>query len=115
MKDSYVRKAFCINVVDGDTIDCTVDLGYHMTTLQRFRLVDINTPERRMSGWAEATNFTRERVLGKEIYIQSSKSDSFGRYLADVYYPIKDGDNNITYMNLNDELLQTNHAVLFKR
>jgi micrococcal nuclease len=104
--DNYIRKATVINVVDGDTIDAVVDLGYAMTTVQRFRLLSINTPERGQEGFAEAKQFVEDSILNRTVYIQSEKSDSFGRYLANVYV-----DN----YSLNELLLSKGLAVPFKK
>ena len=102
MKDYYIRKAKIFNIVDGDTIDGFVDLGYRIWTEQRFRLLDVNTPERGKLGFKEATDYVTERLLGKEIYLQSEKDDSFGRWLATVY---------IDDTTINMELLETGLAV----
>jgi len=41
----YQYKAKAERVVDGDTIDVTIDLGFKITTHQRIRLAGIDTPE----------------------------------------------------------------------
>ena len=41
--------------VDGDTVDMVIDLGFRMSTHQRFRLLGVDTPERGEPKWAEAT------------------------------------------------------------
>ena len=41
----YQYRAKLKRVVDGDTIDAIIDLGFKMTTEQRIRLKGINTPE----------------------------------------------------------------------
>lgn len=46
MNNPYIYKAKIINVVDGDTVDATIDVGFKMTTVQRLRLLGINTPEK---------------------------------------------------------------------
>jgi micrococcal nuclease len=104
IKDSYIRNATVLNVVDGDTLDAFVDCGYNIWTKQRFRLLGIDTPERGQLGFKEATAYVEERVLGKDVLIQSSKSDSFGRYLATVFY---EGHT------INLELLEKGHAVAY--
>jgi len=108
--DNYIRKAKVINVVDGDTIDAIVDLGYSMTTVQRFRLIGIDTPERNEEGYLEATQFVREAVLDREVYIKSLKSDSFGRYLAEVF--VEDDDCNYC---LNELLLEKGFAKVYDK
>ena len=45
MKLNYTYKAHVDRVVDGDTFDVTVDLGFRITTYQRLRLAGVETPE----------------------------------------------------------------------
>lgn len=71
------------NVVDGDTCDIEVDLGFSMKVHHRFRLAHINTPERGQPGWQEATDYLKQFV-GKPCVIDVTKLDKYGRYLADI-------------------------------
>ena len=64
---------------------------------RRVRLLGVDTPERGQDKFKEATAFTRECVEHKDIYVQTYKSDVFGRYLANVWY--EDGQRS-----LNDDL-----------
>ena len=41
----YEYKAHVTNVVDGDTFDCVIDLGFRVATHQRIRVDGIDTPE----------------------------------------------------------------------
>ena len=91
MKDSYVRKALVRRVVDGDTIDVDVDLGYKITTHQRLRLARIDAPEMRGKNRAagqRAKEFVRRILTPPEgnmyVYIQTFKSGKYGRYIAEV-------------------------------
>lgn len=93
----YNFRATCTNVVDGDTADLVIDVGFHLTTKQRVRFLGINTPERNQAGYQEAKDFVIESILGKDIIVQTYKTDAFGRYLATLYV-----DN----VNLNVELLE---------
>jgi micrococcal nuclease len=102
LKDEFVRNAHVTNIVDGDTLDAFVDLGYNVWTKQRFRLLGVNTPEKGVLGAKEATAFVTTRLLNREVSIQSDKDDSFGRWLATVFV---DG----TTINL--ELLEYGYAV----
>ena len=43
----YEYKAKLVRVVDGDTIDCEIDLGFDITVRQRVRFAGINAPESR--------------------------------------------------------------------
>lgn len=78
-----------IRVVDGDTVDLRIDLGFHMTAALRFRILNADAPEHREAGWAECTAFTKawlEKYAGK-MRARTQKADSFGRWLAEVYVP----------------------------
>ena len=107
----YVYKAVCTNVVDGDTIDCVIDVGFHLTTTQRLRLIGIDTPEHDEPGYREATEFTASCILGREIYIETYKTDAFGRYLADVYFYDEKGNER----HLNQLLLEKGLAKVFTK
>ena len=87
----YHYKAFVTRVVDGDTFDAQVDLGFGIYYRMRFRLKGIDTPETwRPSCDAErehgqkATEFVHELIGGKEITIQTFKMGIYGRYECDV-------------------------------
>ena len=78
-------------VVDGDTVDMVLDMGLHLSYTSRFRLLDVNTPERGEALWAEATEFTKQWFrdnANNRLRIRTYKTDSFGRWLAYVYEPV---------------------------
>lgn len=80
-------------VVDGDTIDAFVDLGFGIWTKQRFRLWGIDTPEIRSRDKEEkAAGFRAKDRLeellteNEDIMVQTSKEKGkFGRYLAKLF------------------------------
>ena len=80
----YEYKAKITNVVDGDTVDALVDLGFKVQTLQRLRLTRIDTPERGQNGFAEAKNFVKQLIEGKDVTMRSYKASKWGYFLADV-------------------------------
>ncbi len=94
----YTYKALVTRVVDGDTFDARVDLGFTVSVDVRFRLADIDTPEsyrpsseeERIHGEA-ATHFVKTLIEGKEITINSAKTGKYGRWVASVTLP--DGRN----------------------
>lgn len=98
-KQLYTFRAKCTRVVDGDTAQITLDHGFKTTSEQRVRLLGVDTPERNQENWKEATAFTKSQIEGADIYVQTFKSDVFGRYLAKVYYATDEG-----VKCLNDEL-----------
>jgi micrococcal nuclease len=87
----YHYKVHVYRVVDGDTFDAQVDLGFGIYYKMRFRMRGIDTPETwRPSCDAErehglkATEFVDELIGGKEVTIQSYKMGIYGRYECDV-------------------------------
>jgi micrococcal nuclease len=111
MYEYYVRKVE--NVVDGDTIDVLIDLGFDILFQSRVRLAGIDTPESR-------TKDLKEKVLGleskeylkkhlkdaKSVIIKTEKMDSsekYGRILGWVYV---NGDT----VSLNDKMINDGYA-----
>ncbi|MDH4099942.1 MAG: thermonuclease family protein [Nitrospirota bacterium] len=86
----FTYKATLVYVVDGDTVDVNVDLGFQITQTMRLRFNGINTPELRGEERAEglkAKAFVEEELgKAKTIGIKTYKIESFGRYVADVFY-----------------------------
>ncbi|MBM3133015.1 MAG: nuclease [Chloroflexi bacterium] len=95
-KPQYVYKAHIDEVIDGDTFDVTVDLGFQITTYQRLRLVDIDTPEvrgpERPKG-LKVKEYVKHLIEGKDVTIQSFKLGKFGRYTAEVFL---EGDEKLS-------------------
>lgn len=122
MRDPYWRQGTDRKVVDGDTIDFQVDLGFRMTTEQRFRLLGVDTPELRSrdikerSAAREAKRFVEEWLVDHKSHaaeerfpwlLQTRKADSFGRWLAVVHC----GEGH----SLTQDLLDNGHAVEYPK
>lgn len=111
VKTEYIYNAVVTNVVDGDTIDAEVDLGFRMYAKLRFRLAFINTPEVNSKDPVlnqkaqEAKDYLSKNVLGQKVTIESHKSDKYGRWLAVVY---------VNQVNINKALLDIGLAVPYK-
>ena len=103
-----------INVVDGDTIDVEFDLGFSILTRQRLRLSRIDCPE--VTGKTKILGLESEAALHKWIrkddtlYIETEKKDSFGRYIAEIFYI----DSESSFDNLSDWLVGNDFAVYRK-
>ena len=108
MYEYYVRKVE--NVVDGDTIDVLIDLGFDILFQSRVRLAGIDTPESR-------TKDLKEKALGleskeylkkalkdaKSVVIKTEKMDSsekYGRILGWIY--VNDDTVSLNDMMIND-------------
>ena len=83
------------NVVDGDTIDVIIDLGFDILFASRVRLAGIDTPESRTTDKAEkalgleAKEYLKKNLKdAKSVVIRTEKMDSsekYGRILGWVY------------------------------
>lgn len=107
MQPQYLYKAKIVGVVDGDTVDAIVDLGFTVSVFIRFRLNGINTPEtndsdpvKRALG-VKAKEFVTTTLLNKEVTIRSFKTDKYGRWLADIFV---DGQTSINQMLIEQQL-----------
>ena len=95
---TYEYKCELIRVVDGDTIDVSVDLGFKVWLRgERVRLLGINTPESRTKNKAEkilglAAKARLKEILPKKFTIKTTKDGKgkFGRILATPFVDGKD-------------------------
>jgi len=93
MYEYFVREVK--NVVDGDTIDVIIDLGFDILFSSRVRLAGIDTPESRTTDKAEkalgleAKEYLKKQLKdAKSVVIRTEKMDSsekYGRILGWVY------------------------------
>ena len=87
----YVYSAMITRVVDGDTVDAIVDLGFTVSVNIRFRLYGIDTMETNDKDLAKrdlglkAKLLVNDLVLGKEVTLKSYKTDKYGRWLAEIF------------------------------
>jgi micrococcal nuclease len=101
------------NVVDGDTIDVIIDLGFDILFSSRVRLAGIDTPESRTKDLAEkalgleAKEYLKKSLKdAKSVIIKTEKMDSsekYGRILGWVYI---NGDT----VSLNDMMINHGYA-----
>ena len=85
----YKYKAKVKRVVDGDTVDFDVDLGFHVIIRLRGRLLDVDTPERGHQDWAKATEMLESLLKEQEdeegyVTIHTGKTGKYGRWLVDI-------------------------------
>ena len=89
--DTYFVKSVD-RVVDGDTIDISIDLGFDLTKKERVRLAGIDTPEKRTKDQKEkemgyqATEFLEMHLMeAKKLTVKTEKEGKFGRMLGWLY------------------------------
>jgi micrococcal nuclease len=102
-----------LDVVDGDTIDVQIDLGFDVSFTSRVRLNGIDTPESRTLDLKEkklgldAKDWLKHRLeTARKIVIRTEKPDSsekYGRILATLVV-----DDEPT--SLNDQMVKSGYA-----
>ena len=119
-------------VVDGDTIDVTLDMGFDILYQQRVRLFGIDTPESRTRdkeekkyGLLSKYFLKAELSLGKKITVKTYKGDEtgkFGRILGDIWIDGKsvnqkmcDKGYAVPYYGQNKDLVEEAHLKNRKR
>jgi len=113
-------KSKVVKLVDGDTIDLDIDLGFDIIlSKQRIRLFGIDTPESRTKDDEEkffgklASSFIEEHCpLGSYITLRThlDKKGKFGRILGELIVP-NSIDGSGTPLNLNETMIQKHLAV----
>ena len=107
----YEYKAIIRRVVDGDTVDVTLDLGFNIMYNSRIRLLGIDTPESRTRDLEEKKRglAAKERVkelcpVGSTIMGETGKDGrgKFGRILGVLWA------NDVS---VNELLVEEGHAV----
>ena len=88
----YIYKAELIRVVDGDTVDLIIDLGFDTSRKERFRLYGVDAPEiNTLAGKASKAWLWGALQPLEAIYVQTvqlstkAKRDKYGRFLAVLY------------------------------
>jgi len=118
----YEYKAIVDRVVDGDTIDCTIDLGFSVWKKIRVRMEGINAPESRTRDLEEKERGLAAKARLVEILeyndntcvLQVSGVGKYGRALAAVIVeslsPVST-ETGITKINVNKQLIKEGHGV----
>jgi micrococcal nuclease len=109
----YTYNATVTKVVDGDTIDALVDLGFDTWKQVRIRLNGINSPESRTRDLEEKARGLAAKARLKEILKENKNKfilvshgvGKYGRCLGEIF--IAQGDT----FSINDQLITEGHAV----
>ena len=117
-KSCYNFRVVEINrVVDGDTIDVTIDLGFDLFKKERVRVAGVDTPEKRTRDLEEkalgidATNWIKDKLEGAitgddDLVIRTELVGGMGKYgrlLGWLYV----GDSNVS---LNEQMIDEGYA-----
>ena len=115
----YNYNAKCVNIVDGDTIDAEIDLGFDVKVKKRIRLAGINAPESRTRNKVEKKLGLAAKERLKELMegaancfeLESQELGKFGRVLGRLHIDKIAGKDRITKVCVNDCLVEEGHAV----
>ena len=113
-RDPYIyRIKNILRVVDGDTIDADIDLGFSISLEKRIRLAGVDTPESRTADanekkyGLESKEWLKKKVEGaKDILIKTELPDStekYGRIIGHLYI-------NGEATSLNNQMIAEGYA-----
>ncbi len=116
-KDPYIYRIRQIHkVVDGDTIDADIDLGFDISLTKRIRLAGVDTPESRTKDeyekklGLESKEWLKNRLqFAKDIIIKTELPDStekYGRIIGHLYI-------NSEATSLNDQMIAEGYALAY--
>ena len=100
------HKAKVEKVVDGDTVDLDIDLGFSINYHKRVRLYGINAPEMKNDTnnvGHEAKAYLTQLIDNKEVVIKTEKdkTDKYGRYIVTIFL---DGED------INEKMVENGKA-----
>ena len=116
-KDPYIyRVKKVIKVVDGDTIDADIDLGFDISLTKRVRLSGVDTPESRTTDLKEkklgleSKEWLKHKLeFAKDVLIKTELPDStekYGRILGNLYV-------NNEALSLNQQMIDEGYALAY--
>ena len=117
-KDPYIYRIRSIHkVVDGDTIDADIDLGFDISLTKRIRLAGVDTPESRTTDanekklGLESKEWLKKRVDGaKDIIIRTELPDSTEKYGRIIGHLFINGEE----ISLNNQMITEGYAWPYK-
>lgn len=125
----YVYQLSNIRVIDGDTIDADIDLGFRITVRKRIRLYGIDAPETRLqSKIKNLEDRKNEKSLGlsakarlseicstNSVYLESVSIGKYGRVVGTIYYIEDDIGVQEDFVSINDLLVTEGYASVYKK
>jgi len=111
MFEYYVKKVS--KIVDGDTIDVDIDLGFDISFSSRVRLAGIDTPESRTTDkmekflGIESKDYLKKAIDGcKTVVIKTEKMDSSEKYGRILGWVFLDGSE----ISINQKMIDDGYA-----
>ena len=117
----YDYKISPLKIIDGDTIDAEIDLGFDIKVKKRIRFMGIDTPESRTRDLEEKARglAAKDRVKAlldgcNNIQLKSHGIGKFGRCLGEIFLDMVDGKEKVTVESLNELLIREGHATEYR-
>ena len=112
----YIYKIRVLRVVDGDTIDAEIDLGFDISIQKRIRLHGINAPEVRTRDKKEKARGIKAKEYLESVvkyqnnilYLKSMDKGKYGRCIG-ILFEVDFDDCSI-----NDDMIHEGHATPYK-
>ena len=116
-KDPYIYRIKSVTkVVDGDTIDADIDLGFDISLTKRIRFAGIDTPESRTTNLKEkamgleSKEWLKKALEGaKDIIIKTEKPDSTEKYGRIIGHLFINGQET----SLNTQMIDEGYALAY--
>ena len=105
----YKYNAQVIKVIDGDTLDLFIDLGFKVGFNTRIRMIGIDTPEKWHPYGKVVKSYLQQILEGQTIYLDVTKKDKYGRYLGVVYLNESD-EVSVNQMLINENMAKAYHG-----
>ena len=105
---SFEYNGTLIRVLDGDTIDCYIDLGFVLKIKKRIRYMGIDTWESRTRDKEEKVKGLAAKARNKELLeagtfkIISHGTGKFGRVLGEVFVETENGLESVNQILINE-------------
>ena len=119
--DKYIYRAKLERVVDGDTIDALIDVGFDIWVKKRIRYMGLDTWESRTRNLEEKKKGLAAKDRNKELLekvsskpgyfrLKSFGVGKYGRVLGEIYIEDKEGKQ----YNINETLISEGHAYIYE-
>ena len=119
--EKYNHKAKLVRVVDGDTVDALIDVGFDIWFKKRIRFKGVDTWESRTRNLEEKALGLKAKARNKELLekvssksgffrIKSYGTGKYGRVLGEIFIEDVDGKQ----YNINEQLIKEGHAYVYE-
>ena len=119
--DKYIYRGKLERVVDGDTIDALIDVGFDIWVKERIRYKGIDTWESRTRDLEEKARGLEAKARNKELLMEVSTKPGYfrlksygvgkyGRVLGEIFIMDVEGKT----ININEQLISEGHAYVYE-